>query len=81
MKKIFFFKNFCKTNLEQIVDAKLGGDITSKKQDTKYINSEVGKLIYGKTINECKKLRSLFQKVILRNTAIISQNEDNNLRL
>ena len=45
------------------------------------INSEVEKLNYEKTINVCKKLQSLIQKVIVRNTAIISQNEYDNIRI
>ena len=55
--------------------------ITTKKKYEAIINSEVEKLNYEKTINVCKKLQSLIQKVIVRKTAIISRNEYDNIRI
>ena len=60
----------------------MGGDIdTSKTKDSTNISSEVEKLNYEETINECKKLRRISQKVIVRNTSKMSQNEYDNVRI
>ena len=67
--------------MEEIVDANVGGDTNPPKKKWKYIRSETKKLNYDKTVSECDKFQGLIQKVVVRNTHIISQNYYYDVRL
>ena len=73
--------NYCKKNQNKWEVLRWGDILPPPKKYEEIINSEVEKRNYEKTINVCKKLQSLIQKVIVRNTAIISKNEYDNIRI
>ena len=75
-----FFKWAITQKSEQLGYVKVGRGVTNKNK-WYHINNEVEKLNYEKNINEYKKLRILIQKVIVRNTAIISQNYYDRVRI